>query len=287
MRTGRSPATEAPLTAPPVEPLVHRQPGRSRRARSRAARVWAAVSVLLALVGIASIAVARQEQHGTDPVRYDVPVALVPPPPVTVLRPAPAASPRAPDPAASPPLAAPGASVAPVDPAASPRPADPAAIGGAPAVSPLPASRPVRLTIPVLRVTSPVMDLGLTADGAMEMPPGAYPVGWYDRGPTPGQTGPAVIVGHVDWAGERGALYGLRVVRPGDRVVVDRADGTTAVFQVDRVERHAKDDFPTDEVYGDVGWPALRLITCGGRFDTRSGRYEDNVIAFARLVGTA
>jgi sortase (surface protein transpeptidase) len=131
------------------------------------------------------------------------------------------------------------------------------------------------------------MGLDLTADGSMEMPPGAYPVGWYDRSSTPGQVGPAVIVGHVDWGGDRGAFYGLRVMRPGDRIVVDRADGTTAVFRVDTVERHAKDDFPTSEVYGDVGFPALRLITCGGRFDRTARSYEDNVIVFARLVGTA
>jgi hypothetical protein len=69
-------------------------------------------------------------------------------------------------------------------------------------------------------------------------------------------------------------------------VVVDRADGTQATFRVGRVERHAKDDFPTGEVYGDVGWAGLRLITCGGKFDERTGNYEDNVIVFARLVST-
>ncbi len=142
------------------------------------------------------------------------------------------------------------------------------------------------MTIPVLGVTSSVVDLGLQPDGSMELPPGAYPVGWYDRSPTPGQRGPAVIVGHVDWGDDRGAFYGLRAMRPGDRIDVERADGTTATFRVGRVERHAKDDFPTSEVYGDVEWSALRLITCGGRFDEEAGDYEDNVIVFARLVGT-
>lgn len=266
MRPGNGPSTtEAAEGAPPVDRHVHGPPGR-RPTRPRSARAWAAVSVLLALVGIAFIAFAPQEQRDSEPARLDVPLALVPPPPA-VLTPAPGESP--PVPAEAPPAVSPDAA------------------GDGPDVPPLPASDPVRVTIPVLGVTSSVIDLGLAADGSMEVPPGAYPVGWYDRSPTPGQIGPAVIVGHVDWGEDRGAFYGLRAMRPGDRIVVDRADGTTATFRVGRVERHAKDDFPTGEVYGDVGWSALRLITCGGRFDKKTGDYEDNIIVFARLVSTA
>jgi sortase (surface protein transpeptidase) len=121
----------------------------------------------------------------------------------------------------------------------------------------------------------------------MEVPPGAYPVGWYDRGPTPGQLGPAVLAGHVDWEGEPGAFAGIRALLPGDQVIVDRADGTVATFAVDRVEEVAKDAFPTTEVYGDLDHAGLRLITCGGSFDEDTGDYAGNVIVFARLVATA
>ena len=70
-------------------------------------------------------------------------------------------------------------------------------------------------------------------------------------------------------------------------VVVDRSDGTTATFRVDRVEEHAKDDFPTDEVYGDIDHAGLRLITCGGTFDEDTGDYTDNVVVFASLITTS
>jgi hypothetical protein len=63
-----------------------------------------------------------------------------------------------------------------------------------------------------------------------------------------------------------------------------RADGRTAVFRIDSVERVGKDHFPTRRVYGDPGYAAIRLITCGGRFDRGSGHYTDNVIAFGHLV---
>ena len=149
---------------------------------------------------------------------------------------------------------------------------------------PLPRSRPVSLSVPALRVTSEVMELGLAADGSMEVPPGASPVGWYDRSPTPGELGPAVLAGHVDWDGERGAFAGLRLLRPGDGVTVDRADGSTARFLVERVAEFPKDAFPTEAVYGDIDHAGLRLITCGGDFDEDTGSYEDNVVVFARLA---
>ena len=119
----------------------------------------------------------------------------------------------------------------------------------------------------------------------MQVPQGAYPVGWYDGSPTPGELGPAVLAGHVDWEGEPGAFYGLRELVPGDTVVIDRADGTAATFRVDHVEEHSKDDFPTDQVYGDIDHAGLRLITCGGAFDEDTGEYLDNVVVYARFTG--
>ena len=151
----------------------------------------------------------------------------------------------------------------------------------------LPASDPIRLQIPALGVTSEIMELGLERDGSMEVPPGGYPVGWYHGSPTPGQLGPAVLAGHVDWEGEPGAFYGLRELRSGDTVAVERLDGTVATFRVDRVEEHPNDEFPTEEVYGDLEHAGLRLITCGGAFDDDTGDYQANVIVFASLVTTA
>ncbi len=62
----------------------------------------------------------------------------------------------------------------------------------------------------------------------MAVPQGAHPVGWYDGSPTPGQSGPTVLAGHVDREGGPGAFYGLPELRTGDTVVVDRTDATVA-----------------------------------------------------------
>jgi Sortase domain len=145
---------------------------------------------------------------------------------------------------------------------------------------------PIRLQIAAIGVDSTLMALGLKADGAMEVPPGGFPAGWFTDGPTPGELGPAVIAGHIDMKGP-GVFFNLHKMRPGDLVTVTRADGSKPVFRVARVGRYPKKKFPTTLVYGDLDHAGLRLVTCGGSFDTRTGHYEDNIVVFADLVAPA
>ncbi|WP_435177508.1 class F sortase [Actinacidiphila sp. bgisy145] len=146
-------------------------------------------------------------------------------------------------------------------------------------------SVPVRLQVPAIGVDTPLMQLGLAADGTVQVPPIAPHdrAGWYRNSPTPGQTGPSVILAHVTLgAYGDGVFRHLAQLRPGDGVVARRADGTAPRFTVTSVRTVAKSKFPTDAVYGDVDRPELRLITCGG---PRSGTgYLDNVIVFAELA---
>ena len=148
---------------------------------------------------------------------------------------------------------------------------------------PMDSSRPTRLEIPTLGADVPLLDLGLQADGTLEVPPDASGVGWFTGGPTPGEIGPAVIVGHVDWAGEPGVFYDLRDMVPGDDIIVTREDGSQARFVVRSTEQFPKADFPTASVYGNIDHAGLRLITCGGSFDRSARSYEDNIIVFAEL----
>jgi LPXTG-site transpeptidase (sortase) family protein len=127
------------------------------------------------------------------------------------------------------------------------------------------------------------MRLGLLDDGTLEVPPGPFPAGWYTGAPTPGELGPAIIAGHVQWNEESGVFKHLDDLKPGDKVVVSRRNGSTAVFRVSRVEEFEKSAFPTRMVYGNVDHAALRLITCGG-LDERAGVYTDNTVVFAELV---
>ncbi|MFF4184673.1 class F sortase [Streptomyces sp. NPDC001691] len=149
----------------------------------------------------------------------------------------------------------------------------------------LPASKPVRVEIPAAGVdVSPILDLGLADDGTVEVPSvaDADRIGWYDKGVTPGQTGPAVLIGHFDTVKGPAVLKNVSKVRVGDVVSVVRADGKTAKFTVRALEQVDKKTFPTQKVYGNTDRPELRIITCGG--ELTGGHRPDNIILYADLV---
>ena len=152
-------------------------------------------------------------------------------------------------------------------------------------LAPLPASEPTRIRIPAIHITSPLTPLGLNADGTLQVPTGAYPAGWFTGAPTPGETGPAIIAGHVSYNGVAGVFADLHQLRAGDKIVVSRADGSTAVFGVAHVEHFTKTHFPSARVYGNIERPGLRLITCGG-FNAVSDTYLTNVVVFADLIAS-
>ncbi|MEC3981578.1 class F sortase [Amycolatopsis sp. H20-H5] len=148
-------------------------------------------------------------------------------------------------------------------------------------------SEPVSVDIPKIGAHSSLVPLGLNADNSVQVPPVSQPLqaGWYVNGPTPGEVGPAVILGHVDGNKQRGIFFRLKELAPGDRIAVARKDGKTADFVVTKVDKVPKDTFPTDAVYGDTADAQLRLITCGGVFDRASHNYLDNIIVYAQLTG--
>jgi hypothetical protein len=140
---------------------------------------------------------------------------------------------------------------------------------------------PVRIRVDSIGVDARVVGVGLDRAGALEVPSSWVEAGWYTRAPRPGEPGPAVIVGHVDSTSGPAVFYRLGALHRGAGVRISRRDGSVVRFRVQRVERWAKADFPTLRVYGATRRPALRLITCGGAFDSSTGHYVDNTIVFA------
>jgi sortase (surface protein transpeptidase) len=145
---------------------------------------------------------------------------------------------------------------------------------------------PVRITIPRIHVDAPVEPLGQNADGTVEVPTLTRPnlAGWYKYGPTPGQKGAAVVLGHVDAHRHQAVFFRLGSLRHGDRIQVTRTGGSVAIFAVDSVVPVAKDHFPTGSVYGKTKYAALRVVTCGGKYDKKTMHYLDNIIVYAHLV---
>jgi sortase (surface protein transpeptidase) len=150
---------------------------------------------------------------------------------------------------------------------------------------PRPVAAPVSLTIPQIGVSTKLITLGITSAGTVQVPSTTAVAGWYTHGPRPGATGPAVILGHIDSVQGPGVFFRLDQLRPGDAVEVHRADGSAVSFTVTAVQTYPKDQFPTQSVYGATPDPELRLITCGGAFDSATGHYLSNVIVYATETG--
>ncbi|MDT7785404.1 MAG: hypothetical protein QOF58_3823 [Pseudonocardiales bacterium] len=150
----------------------------------------------------------------------------------------------------------------------------------------MPPSEPTELRIPKIGAKSSLVPLGLNPDETVEVPPVEQPMqaGWYKLARTPGEAGPAILLGHVDGLKQPGIFFRLKELVAGDEVEVSRKDGTTAKFRVRRTEQIAKDSFPTEAVYGETDEPELRLITCGGSFDQAAHSYRDNIIVYATLI---
>ncbi|MFJ9587681.1 class F sortase [Streptomyces acidicola] len=152
---------------------------------------------------------------------------------------------------------------------------------------PLPRSRAVSLTVPYLGIEAPLVGLGLDSRRRLTAPPTDDPkaAGWYEGGPAPGQYGTVILVGHRDTRTGPAVFAALHEIQTGRVVKVRRADGRTAVYTVDAVRTYEKAHFPDEEVYGRRQRPELRLITCGGRYDRRTG-YVSNIVVFAHLTET-
>ncbi len=235
----------------------------SRRGRPTAS---AAAGVLLASIALGATACAPQGQQG---------VAAAPP--ATTL--------QASAPGSATPIRPPTPTVSPsaVPPPAAAKPAKPAVNGPI-----LPASVPVSLQVPDIGINTSLVSLGQAADGSMDVPgvqPGD-PGGWYKYSPTPGQLGPAVILGHVNTvAGPDGLFYRLHEMKPGEQFSVMRADHSVAVFRVDKLTKVKKATFPTLSVYGNTNRAEIRLITCGG-YDPVSGEFTENTVVYGHLVAS-
>lgn len=149
-------------------------------------------------------------------------------------------------------------------------------------------SRPVQIMIPKLDVNAPVMRLGLAANHTVAVPPleNHNLAGWYDGSVTPGQQGTSVILGHVDSITGISVFFYIKTLHRGNQIKIMRANGSEAIFTVDGVQKVVKSSFPTSDVYGQVKYPGLRLITCGGQFDTATRQYLDDIVVYAHLTRT-
>lgn len=144
---------------------------------------------------------------------------------------------------------------------------------------------PGRLRFPDRGVEGPVVPIGVLPGGELQLPDDPDVTGWWAGGRGLGSpAGSIVIAGHVDSATSGlGLLAVLHEVDAGDTVTVHDVRGHPHRFRVTARRSHPKSRLPPD-LFTSSGPPRLVLVTCGGAFDERSRRYEDNVVVLAQPV---
>lgn len=154
-------------------------------------------------------------------------------------------------------------------------------------IAPVRPAKPVSISISSINVEdAEVVEVGLDSNRAVEIPDDVNQVGWYNRGPRPGEDGNAFMTSHVDSRTQgRGVLFNLRRTEPGDLIEVTHEDGTVSQWEVVFRERIVKGSYPMDRVFRFDGPPGLVIDTCGGPFDSSTGSYENIDIVYAVPLG--
>jgi sortase (surface protein transpeptidase) len=135
-------------------------------------------------------------------------------------------------------------------------------------------------------VDVPVVPVGVESGGFMELPVDPAVGGWYKYGADPSAPdGNVVVSAHVDAPQfPIGPFSRLRDVASGDTVEVTDAAGDVRRYSVQSVTYYPKAELPVADLFARSGSRDLVLITCGGAFDSRTGRYADNVVAIATPI---
>jgi len=143
-------------------------------------------------------------------------------------------------------------------------------------------TRPTRIDIPALGISSPIDPVGIASTGEMHIPEDIRRIGWFEPGVIPGRNGTAVLSGHVDSRTQgRGAFYELRALDVDDTITLTHTDGSQRTWRVAARTSFGKDELPIADIFVRGGQPQLALITCDGSFDAATRSYQDNVVVYA------
>ena len=148
----------------------------------------------------------------------------------------------------------------------------------------MPLSYPKTMSIPAIRVTAHIQDVGITAKGAIGSPSNFSDVGWYEYGTLPGKKGNALIDGHVDnGLALAGVFKHLDSLVVGDHIYVTDYGGKRFDFVVSKVAVYDMNDVPMQEILQASGTPMLSLMTCGGQWIGAEKTYDKRIVVTSVL----
>lgn len=141
---------------------------------------------------------------------------------------------------------------------------------------------PTRLNIPNINIDTVIEHVGLTPDGAMEVPKGPTNAAWFDLGPHPGDEGSAVLAGHFGWKNGIPAVFdNLYKLRKGDKIYLEDDKGIIVTFIV-RESRTYDAKADASDVFGSTDGKAhLNLVTCEGIWNDIKKSRPYRLVVFA------
>lgn len=140
---------------------------------------------------------------------------------------------------------------------------------------------PMRLKIPKINVDSAFEYVGLTSDGAMDVPKSQDNVAWLELGQRPGENGSAVIAGHYGWKNKEASVFdNLHKLRKGDKLYVEDDKGGIVSFVVRESRRYDPKADASGVFSSNDGKSHLNLVTCEGDWDEVSQSYSKRLVVF-------
>lgn len=141
---------------------------------------------------------------------------------------------------------------------------------------------PVHIRIPAIGVDAALEQVGLTPEGAMDVPKIPADAAWFDQGPRPGETGSAIIDGHYGWKDGIPAVFDdLSSLHAGDMIFVDGENGTTTAFVVRLIRTYGENEDAPNVFISNDGTAHLNLITCEGVWNATMQSYSGRLVVFA------
>ncbi len=140
---------------------------------------------------------------------------------------------------------------------------------------------PIRLKIPKINVNAAVEYVGLTSDGAMDVPKSPADAAWFSLGPRPGENGSAVIAGHYGWKNGIPAVFdNLHKLQKGNKLYVEDEKGATITFVVREVRTYDQNEDASGVFSSSDGESHLNLITCEGVWNKTQKSYSNRLVVF-------
>ena len=133
------------------------------------------------------------------------------------------------------------------------------------------AELPRFLTIEKLGIyNARILAVGVTADGAMDVPVNIFDVGWYVGSNKPGEGGTVVIDGHNGGPNVHGVFKELPLLGANDTIKIERGDGRTFTYKVvenvDIPLSSSNEYMETAFKSPEEGKESVTLISCTGEW---------------------